>query len=51
MFEDKILGRPFQVTAKVGDAYRLDLPTTLKVLNEFHPSLLRKDPVIRRQGA
>ena len=32
---DKILG-PFRVIAKVGDAYRLDLPATMKMHNEFH---------------
>ncbi len=40
--EDKMLG-PFPITRKVGAAYRLGLPKSMKVHDVFHPSLLRKD--------
>lgn len=39
--EDKMLG-PFKITAKVGYSYRLELPTSMRIHNVFHPSLLRK---------
>jgi len=41
--EDKMLG-PFPITKKVGTSYQLDLPSSMKVHNVFHSSLLRKDP-------
>ena len=41
--EDKMLG-PFRILQKVGESYRLDLSSTMKIRNEFHPNLLRKDP-------
>lgn len=37
--DDKRVG-PFKVLDKVGTAYRLELPTTIKRHNVFHPSLL-----------
>ena len=39
--DDKILG-PFKVLKAVGASYRLQLPTTMRIHDVFHPSLLRK---------
>lgn len=39
--DSKMIG-PFKITAKVGRALRLELPTTMKIHDVFHPSLLRK---------
>ena len=33
---------PFKIKALVGSSCRLDLPTSMKIHNVFHPSLLRK---------
>ena len=41
--DDKMLG-PFKVLAEVGHAYRLELPSTMKIHPEFAPNLLRLDP-------
>jgi hypothetical protein len=35
---------PFPIVAKVGYAYRLELPPTMKIHNVFHPGLLRRAP-------
>ena len=37
--DDKMLG-PFKIIAKVGRAFRLELPRTMLIHNVFHPSLL-----------
>ena len=39
--DDKMLG-PFKVLKAVGASYRLQLPTTIRIHDVFHPSLLRK---------
>ena len=39
--DDKILG-PFRVSDKVGSSYRLELPSSMRIHDVFHPSLLRK---------
>jgi transposase InsO family protein len=39
--DDKMLG-PFKVLKAVGASYRLQLPTTMRIHDVFHPSLLRK---------
>jgi len=39
--DDKMLG-PFKVLEAVGTSYRLQLPTTMRIHDVFHPSLLRK---------
>ena len=41
--EDKMLGH-FKIKALVGASYQLELPSTMKIHDVFHPSLLRKDP-------
>ena len=41
--DHKMLG-PFPIVAKVGYAYRLELPPTMKIHNVFHPGLLRRAP-------
>jgi hypothetical protein len=38
---DKILG-PFKILEAVRISYRLQLPTTMRIHDVFHPSLLRK---------
>jgi hypothetical protein len=38
---DKML-EPFKVLEAVGTSYRLQLPTTMRIYDVFHPSLLRK---------
>ena len=38
---DKMLG-PFKIIAKIGRAFRLELPRTMLIHNVFHSSLLRK---------
>ena len=40
--KDKMLG-PFRTKKVLGSSYKLDLPSTMKVHDAFHPSLLRKD--------
>ena len=37
----KIIG-PYQVKELVGSSYRLELPTSMKMHDVFHPNLLRK---------
>lgn len=39
--DDKILG-PFKVLKAMGASYHLQLPTTMRIHDIFHPSLLRK---------
>jgi hypothetical protein len=39
--DDKMLG-PFKILKTVGTSYRLQLPTTMRIHDVFHPSLLRK---------
>jgi hypothetical protein len=39
--DNKILG-PFKILEVVGTSYRLQLPTTMRIYDVFHPSLLRK---------
>lgn len=41
--EDKMFG-PYRIIGRVGTSYRLELPTTFKRTNTFHPSKLRPDP-------
>ncbi len=41
--DDKML-EPFKILAEVGHAYRLELPSTMKIHPEFAPNLLRLDP-------
>ena len=41
--EDKMLS-PFETKKIVETSYQLDLPTTMRTHDVFHPSLLRKDP-------
>lgn len=41
--EDKMFG-PYRIIGRVGTSYRLELPTTFKRTNTFHPSKLRLDP-------
>lgn len=37
----KMLG-PFKIVAKIGSSYQLELPSSMRVHDVFHPSLLRK---------
>jgi hypothetical protein len=39
--DDKMLG-PFKILETVETSYRLQLPTTMRIHDVFHPSLLRK---------
>ena len=39
--DHKMVG-PFQIKALVGLSYRLDLPTSMRIHDVFHPSLLQK---------
>jgi hypothetical protein len=41
--EQKWIG-PFPVAQKIGHSYRLTLPSSMKIMPDFHASLLRKDP-------
>ncbi len=47
--DDKMLG-PFKILAEVGHAYRLKLPSTMKIHPEFAPNLLRLDPEDALEG-
>ena len=37
----KMIG-PYQVKELIGSSYRLELPTSMKIHDVFHPNLLRK---------
>ena len=39
--DDKMLG-PFRASDKVGESYRLELPSSIRIYDVFHPNLLRR---------